>query len=37
VLTGIVPYRELGVPDPIAVAVDRLGHRISRRSSSSGH
>jgi APA family basic amino acid/polyamine antiporter len=25
VLTGIVPYRELGVPDPIAVAVDRLG------------
>jgi basic amino acid/polyamine antiporter, APA family len=25
VLTGIVPYRELGVPDPIAVAIDRLG------------
>lgn len=25
VLTGIVPYRELGVPDPIAVAVDRMG------------
>lgn len=25
VLTGIVPYRLLGVPDPIAVAVDRLG------------
>jgi basic amino acid/polyamine antiporter, APA family len=24
VLTGIVPYRELGVPDPIAVAVDRM-------------
>ena len=24
-VTGIVPYRELGVPDPIAVAVDRLG------------
>jgi APA family basic amino acid/polyamine antiporter len=28
VLTGIVPYRELGVPDPIAVAVDRLGMPI---------
>lgn len=26
VLTGVVPYRELGVPDPIAVAVDRMGH-----------
>jgi len=26
VLTGIVPYRDLGVPDPIAVAVDRIGH-----------
>lgn len=25
VLTGIVPYRQLGVPDPIAVAVDRIG------------
>lgn len=25
ILTGIVPYRELGVPDPIAVAIDRLG------------
>jgi APA family basic amino acid/polyamine antiporter len=25
VLTGIVPFRELGVPDPIAVAVDRIG------------
>ena len=25
VLTGVVPYRELGVPDPIAIAVDRLG------------
>ena len=25
VLTGIVPYRELGVPDPIAVAIDRIG------------
>jgi basic amino acid/polyamine antiporter, APA family len=25
ILTGVVPYRELGVPDPIAVAVDRLG------------
>ncbi|HEX5649073.1 MAG TPA: amino acid permease, partial [Steroidobacteraceae bacterium] len=24
VLTGIVPYRELGVPDPIALAIDRL-------------
>lgn len=26
VLTGIVPFRELGVADPIAVAVDRIGH-----------
>lgn len=26
VLTGIVPFRELGVPDPIAIAVDRIGH-----------
>lgn len=25
VLIGIVPYRELGVADPIAVAVDRIG------------
>jgi len=25
VLTGIVPYKELGVPEPIAVAVDRMG------------
>lgn len=25
VLTGVVPYRELGVPDPIAIAVDRMG------------
>lgn len=24
VLTGIVPFRELGVPEPIAVAVDRM-------------
>ena len=24
VLTGVVPYRELGVPDPIAVAVNRM-------------
>jgi len=24
VLTGIVPFKELGVPDPIAVAVDRM-------------
>jgi basic amino acid/polyamine antiporter, APA family len=24
VLTGVVPYRALGVPDPIAVAVDRM-------------
>jgi APA family basic amino acid/polyamine antiporter len=24
VLTGIVPFRELGVPDPIAIAVDRM-------------
>lgn len=25
VLTGLVPFRELGVPDPIAIAVDRIG------------
>jgi APA family basic amino acid/polyamine antiporter len=25
VLTGVVPFRELGVPDPIAVAADRMG------------
>jgi APA family basic amino acid/polyamine antiporter len=25
ILTGVVPYKELGVPDPIAVAVDRIG------------
>jgi basic amino acid/polyamine antiporter, APA family len=25
VLTGLVPFRELGVPDPIAVAVDHMG------------
>jgi APA family basic amino acid/polyamine antiporter len=24
VMTGVVPYRELGAPDPIAVAVDRM-------------
>jgi basic amino acid/polyamine antiporter, APA family len=26
VLTGVVPYRQLGVPDPIAVAMDAVGH-----------
>lgn len=26
ILTGVVPYRELGVADPVAVAVDRMGH-----------
>lgn len=26
VLTGVVPFRELGVPDPIAIAVGRMGH-----------
>ncbi|MBB3224938.1 amino acid permease [Pseudoduganella umbonata] len=26
VLTGLVPFRELGVPDPIAIAVDRIGY-----------
>lgn len=25
VLTGLVPFRELGVPDPIALAVNRIG------------
>jgi APA family basic amino acid/polyamine antiporter len=25
VLTGLVPFRHLGVPDPIAIAVDRIG------------
>lgn len=24
VMTGVVPYKELGVPDPVAVAVDRI-------------
>lgn len=26
VMTGVVPYRELGVADPVALAVDRMGH-----------
>src|SRR5256884_6207 len=26
VLTGVVPFRELGVADPIALAADRIGH-----------
>lgn len=26
VLTGVVPFRQLGVADPIAVAVDHMGH-----------
>ena len=26
VLTGVVPFRRLGVPDPIAVAMDAVGH-----------
>jgi APA family basic amino acid/polyamine antiporter len=25
ILTGVVPYRELGVADPVALAVDRMG------------
>jgi APA family basic amino acid/polyamine antiporter len=25
IMTGIVPYRELNVPDPIAIALDRIG------------
>lgn len=25
VLTGLVPFREMGVPDPVALAVDRIG------------
>ena len=25
VATGVVPYKELGVPDPIALAIDRIG------------
>lgn len=28
VLTGVVPYRQLGVPDPIAIAVDRIGQPV---------
>ena len=28
VLTGVVPYRELGVADPVALAVDRMGHPV---------
>lgn len=31
VITGIVPYRELGVPDPIAVAIDRTGIPVLAR------
>ena len=30
VLTGIVPFRELGVPDPIAVAADRVSPAWAR-------
>lgn len=26
VMTGVVPFRRLGVPDPIAVAMDAVGH-----------
>jgi APA family basic amino acid/polyamine antiporter len=26
ILTGVVPYRELAVADPVAVAMDRMGH-----------
>jgi APA family basic amino acid/polyamine antiporter len=33
VLTGVVPYQELGVPDPIAVGVDRI---VSLRGWSEG-
>jgi APA family basic amino acid/polyamine antiporter len=33
VITGIVPYRELGVPDPVAVGVDRI---VSLRGWSAG-
>jgi basic amino acid/polyamine antiporter, APA family len=33
VITGIVPYRELGVPDPVAVGVDRI---VSLRGWSEG-
>ncbi len=28
VLTGLVPFRQLGVPDPIALAVDRIGYPV---------
>jgi APA family basic amino acid/polyamine antiporter len=28
VLTGVVPYRELGVADPVALAVDRMGYPV---------
>lgn len=31
VVTGIVPFRELGVPDPIAVAIDRTGIPVLAR------
>ena len=24
VMTGVVPYQELGVPDPVAVGIDRI-------------
>ena len=33
VMTGVVPYHELGVPDPVAVGVDRI---VSLRGWSSG-
>jgi APA family basic amino acid/polyamine antiporter len=33
VMTGVVPYRELGVPDPVAVGVDRI---VSLRGWSEG-
>lgn len=29
VLTGLVPYRELGVPDPIALAIDAVGMPVA--------
>ncbi len=32
VLTGVVPYTQLDVPDPIAVAIDAIGHRLARQA-----
>ena len=35
VLTGMVPYTELSVPDPVAVAIDVIGIALALASWSS--